>query len=167
MSSTFYMDGCLSPEQSTEYFEMIFNSVQQIIELDNIMQHALEEHLLAEEDLDSDLEEIIDINILFKAHKNLLEKISSLKIELSKIPLYKSDNEILESYKEFLKTYSIILEEKYPIVFQIMEKEEVSSTEIDYFNSLLQGINKELDFTLSDFYFKAEEFGEKHDIDIS
>ena len=48
-----------------------------------------------------------------------------------------------------------------------MEKEEVSDDEIDSFNSLLKDINNKMDYVLSEFYIKAEEFGEKHDIEIS
>lgn len=167
MSSTFYMDGCLNPKQSLEYFEMIYNPVQKIIDLDNIMQHALEEHLMSEEDLESDFDDKIDINILLKAHDNLRKQISIFKNNIIDIPNYNSDKELVEAYKNLLNTYEIIILKKYPKVFTLMQKEEISEKEILSFNVLLKEINKDLDITLSEFYFHAEEFGEKHDIEIS
>ncbi len=161
------MDGCLNPDQSIDYFEMIYNPVQQIIDLDNIMQHALEDHLTEEEDFDNNNDEDIDINILLSAHENLKKQILIFQNSISDIPIYSSEEYFLDAYKNLLDIYKIITVEKYPKVFALMQKDEISEQEILSFNILIKKINKDLDITLIEFYLKAEEFGEKHDIDIS
>ena len=164
------MQGCNTDNKAIDYFEAIFENVQQIIELDSKFSIELEKHLINADTNPNDIEseEEIDNDFVINAYNSMKQTIENKLEKIDSIPVFANENKLKLEYEKFLKSFLLEYKNNYSSILEIIIKdEEPSKNDIDNFNSNLQHINKTLNNTLDSFYKVSDKYADLYQIDIA
>jgi hypothetical protein len=166
--ATFFMAGCSGEEQALSYFDLIFGSVQELVDLDSTMQERLEEHLVSEEDtnLVSLPATELSFDSLELAYDELKDFVQS-RIEIGvDIQVYKDEFALKQAYIRLLDIYDEELNVHFPKIYRLMQLNVINDEEMLLFNTLLHESQERLDNALDEFYNFANDYAARHNIEI-
>ena len=163
--STYYMKGTLSPKQSIELFEMLLFPIHTLIDMDNNMEKELKKHIINTEDFTVN-DYIINTKELINIHNKTLNYISELINNFPKIPNETTEIDFINSYKNSVKSFEKHYSIFYFKLIQLIEKEEITLEEENYFNNNFNKFNEEIDQSLNNFFNKVESFADKFNISL-
>jgi len=159
------MKGTLSPKQSIELFEMLLFPIHTLIDMDNNMEKELKKHIINTEDFTVN-DYIINTKELINIHNKTLNYISELINNFPKIPNETTEIDFINSYKNSVKSFEKHYSIFYFKLIQLIEKEEITLEEENYFNNNFNKFNEEIDQSLNNFFNKVESFADKFNISL-
>lgn len=165
--ATFYMQGCSDENQAIAYFESVYLPVQELLTYDTQMQERMEDLLITEEELDSSYaDEDASLEAMLIAQKKLESFVLKSIDKSGEIAVFKGENYLKQSYIRLLEVYVDEMQNRFPRIYAIMEKQEVSEEEMEEFNTLLQENQTALNLALETFYTAAEDYARRHDLEL-
>ena len=174
MTSTFFMDGCVSNnEKAIEYFDKIYFPVQDLIELDNSFQESMQNLTVASDQVQSEEDRIIDeqeysaqLKRVETAYDTLQRFVNENLIYQKDIPVYNNETALQRSAIKLFETYKTVVEKDYRQMVDLLKVQEPADEDNKRFNKLLRESGDILEFELQSFYDTAMEYGDKYQIDL-
>lgn len=163
---TFYMDGC---KQQPEFIflDKIFIPAMELIDLDYKLQEELEYHLLAEENLEDNIDDYnCDTTGLKNSFSEIIGFINIQQDSLKELEVYDGN---VNLYNAAIKLFSVFkkeLDTAIPELISIIESEEMNDEITKKLNNYYPQLQINLDTALNSFYFHLEEYANKYDISL-
>lgn len=166
--STYYIAGCKGEEPEVVFFDKIFVTAMSLVDLDDKLQQEIEYHLIAEENLNEDLDDYSDdTSIVENCYKSLVEFIDTEKKNINEIEVFEDNNKLQLAIIELFDTYYKELTTSIPLLINLIKSEDISDTGTEQLNSIYPSLQSNLDMALNKFYVTVEEYAYKYNIDLS
>lgn len=170
--STFFIQGCASDSDvSIQYFENINSSIEEIIILDDKIQHSILSFLETNENNSENLQvsDSILIEKLDKMIENLKQRLIINRLKLEKIEVFNKELSLKRSAINFIDNYSKVMENEIKVIRNILNIPFENFTDKDeiQLNNVLDQFNEKLNNSLNTYYFEVQIFAKKYDLDIN
>lgn len=174
MTTTFYMEGCVSSDdQAVKYFDEVYLPIQEMIDFDNEFQEAMQLVIIASDDISNQDDTLVDE----MEYDNALTRIDKALTELSffvdektkaiqELNIYNNEVEIQRAALSLFSHYRQAIDSDFKEMQDILKKESPTEADNKRFNTLLKSSNTNLDYSLQSFYDIAIDYGERNNIDL-
>jgi len=174
MTTTFFMDGCVSNnEEAVKYFDSIYFPVQDMIELDNGFQESMKDLIVASDQIVNEEDSIIDeddyqesLQKVEEAYNDLSRFVNSKEKEIREISIYHNETALQRSAIALFQAYHKVLDTDFREMLELLKMDNPTEESNKRFNTLLKHSNSILDKNLEEFYETSTDYGERYNIDL-